>query len=89
LIAPLGTKPASALAETSLGDAPRSLVRAALAAEPAIYASKNTRDPEIAPLPAPWAKFLPSFDLAAAKAVTRLIGAPAAPPPPFAGHNTG
>lgn len=62
-------------------DVPESLVRKAATAEPPV--------PEAAavPLMAPWARYLPSFDLAAARAVALLIGAGEIPAPPFTRHD--
>jgi len=66
----------------------------ALAAEPALW-----RDQEFAGLAteaglarriiAPWARFLPSFDLAPAEAIAALIRADLPPKPPLARHNPG
>jgi tRNA(Ile)-lysidine synthase len=80
--------------ELPASDAPDSLVRAALACEPAPFPEKSgetgtglARAIGAVPLLAPWARFLPSFDLAPARAVAALIGAETPPEPPFAGHN--
>lgn len=97
LIAPLG---AAAAAKRSAGNgAPASLVRAALAAEPALwhggeclgFAGDVTTAPAIAlsPAVAPFARFLPSFDLALAGAVAELIGAPPVPALPSSRHSAG
>ena len=65
-----------------LGPVPDSLLRLAAAAQPALPATLTT-----VPILAPWARFLPSFDLAAAQALADLIGAPPIPPPPFQEHD--
>lgn len=75
---------------------PQSLVRAALAAWPAVRNEAGEavllgppvprEGPSATPLLSPWARFLPSFDLAAARAVAELVGARKMPAPPFAGH---
>lgn len=73
--------------------APGSLVRAATAAEPASRPDpagskpslQNPAQVEVLPLVAPFARFLPSFDLDLAVALANLVGAPALPAPPAAG----
>jgi tRNA(Ile)-lysidine synthase len=75
-------------------DTSLSFVTEALAAEPGLW-----RDGAFAGLAAdagvarriiaPWARFLPSFDLAPARAVAALIGADAPANPPLTGHNAG
>jgi tRNA(Ile)-lysidine synthase len=74
-------------------DVPTSLARAADAAQPAMWSdgerlglADGTRDITCSPAVAPWARYLPSFDLAPARAAARLVGAPAPPASPFAGH---
>ncbi|TPK97256.1 tRNA lysidine(34) synthetase TilS [Mesorhizobium sp. B2-4-12] len=98
LIAPLGAAAAKRLA-TGEGETPQSLIRAALAAEPA--ARQAVENPgsapdwpvsprfEARPVIAPFARFLPSFDLAPARAAALLIGTPPVPAPPLAGHSAG
>lgn len=71
---------------------PASLLRAAKAAEPRIRCaspellSDNTPDIQFLPVVAPFASFLPSFDLELAEAVSALIGAAPLPPTPLKGR---
>ncbi|RWP64597.1 tRNA lysidine(34) synthetase TilS [Mesorhizobium sp.] len=102
LIAPLGAARA-AKREIAEDGAPPSLVRAALAAEPALWRSSGPLGESLSPvqdspaLPrmaacpvvAPFARFLPSFDLAPAGTVAALIGALLLPAAPFSGHTAG
>jgi tRNA(Ile)-lysidine synthase len=97
LIAPIG-RDRAAEADLSGVDAPAGLVRAALAAQPGLLdegdASQRVSiglgggggDARLVPLVAPWARFLPAFDLDAARAAAALIGALKIPAPPFRGH---
>ena len=66
-------------------DAPPALLRAAAATMPALA------DPTLraVPIAAPWARLMPSFDLAPACAVLRLVGGDLPPPLPYAGHSEG
>ncbi|PAQ05834.1 tRNA lysidine(34) synthetase TilS [Mesorhizobium temperatum] len=102
LIAPLGAARAAKLAIAEDGTPP-SLVRAALAAEPVLWRSSEhlgesvslAQDRPVLPrmavcaVVAPFARFLPSFDLAPAGTVAALIGAPLLPATPFRGHTAG
>lgn len=72
---------------------PASLVRASAACLPALWANgechgwaDGRHGTTCEPVAAPWARYLPAFDLAPAAAVARLTGAAEPPPPPFAGH---
>jgi len=74
-------------------DAPPALVRAALAAEPALFRGETLVGPlpaapgvEAARAVAPYARFLPGFDYPLAAALQRLVGAPTLPTPPWRGH---
>jgi tRNA(Ile)-lysidine synthase len=93
VIAPAGTAYAASLAEAAEASVPKSLVRAALSAEPALWrgakclgfggnsgivAGYATR-----PVVAPWVRFLPSFDLMPARAMSDLLGAPEVPRSPL------
>jgi tRNA(Ile)-lysidine synthase len=69
-----------------------SLVQAALAAEPVLRLRGAVGQDEVAPpsegealqrVPAPWARFLPSFDLPTAHAIAGLFGCEAIPSPPL------
>lgn len=97
VIAPLG--PAAAGQAPPIEDIPASLSRAALAAEPSLWSGgerldfaggdAGRRPVSIVPAVAPFARFLPSFDLEPAAAVAALVGAPPLPAPPFRGHDGG
>jgi len=97
VIAPLG--PAAARRAPAAVNVPQSLLRAALAVEPALWRDGERLDfvhdaallsrISMVPAVAPFARFLPSFDLRLAAAVSALIGAPPLPPPPFRGHDRG
>ena len=73
---------------------PPSLVRAALAAEPALLSGDRRvalLDGSTSPVAAvrlapPWSRFLPCFDMALAGAVARIVGAPPFRSPPCHGH---
>ncbi|RWM82857.1 MAG: tRNA lysidine(34) synthetase TilS [Mesorhizobium sp.] len=102
LIAPLGAAGAAKRAIAEDGTPP-SLIRAALAAEPVLWRASEYPGQRLAPMQdspvlpgmavcpvvAPFARFLPSFDLAPAGTVAALIGAPRLPAPPFGGHTAG
>ncbi|MGB6116936.1 MAG: tRNA(Ile)-lysidine synthetase, partial [Mesorhizobium sp.] len=66
--------------------------RGAAAAEPRFVASGREADPankpETVPVAAPWAAFLPSFDLQPARSVMRLIGAAMPPDLPESGKTS-
>lgn len=64
------------------GDAPESLLRLAAAGRPVL-----ARNEEAVPILASWARYLPSFDIEAARASARLVGAGKIPDPPFRGHD--
>ncbi|MDG4883628.1 tRNA lysidine(34) synthetase TilS [Mesorhizobium sp. WSM4884] len=95
VIAPVGAVAARRSAPE--GDVPASLMRRALAAEPALWRDGERLDsaggggapPPMATVPvvSPFASFLPSFDLKPAAVVAKLIGAPPLPPLPFRGQD--
>lgn len=98
LIAPFGAMAAKRLAVGG-GETPPSLLRAALAAEPGWPQPVEKVGPEpdrptsqgfaASAVVAPFARFLPSFDLAPARAVAELIGAAPLPALPLRGHSVG
>lgn len=92
-VAALGAAQAKRTENQATG-APASLVRAATAAQPALWRDGECLGPLTAdtplhgiaarPVMAPWARFLPCFDLEPARAVAALVGAPMPPAPPLA-----
>lgn len=79
---------------------PQSLAGAALAVQPALWSGEACLGPavggnarargiEVVPVAAPWAHFLPSFDIEIARALAELLGCEAVPALPFVGHNEG
>ncbi|MDR7221510.1 tRNA lysidine(34) synthetase TilS [Aminobacter aminovorans] len=87
-LAPLGLTAAASMSQEA--NAPQSLVRAALQAEPALWRSETLAGlaflTNADAVVAPWARFLPGFDLAPARAVQKLIGARPIPASPCRGH---
>lgn len=94
-IAPVGAT-AGRAARSADPAIPDSLVRAARAREPVVAYPDGQRQgarpvsdrpvPPLLPCIAPWARFLPSFDLAPARAMAKILGAPQIPVPPFPEH---
>lgn len=87
-VAPLGVTAAAAMSPKA--NAPQSLVRAALAAEPALWRGEASAGlaflTNADAIAAPWARFLPGFDLAPARTVQKLIGGRPVPASPCRGH---
>ncbi len=91
-LAPFGAENARAAEIADVG-APAGLMRSALAAEPALWrdgrclgrASEGAAV-SLQPVAGPWARLLPSFDLAPARAVAGVIGGATIPPLPWRGH---
>lgn len=89
-IAPAGSS-APPVAPSGKNDVPASLFRAAHAAEPVFsgdFAEQNSASGDlrhglITPIVAPFARFLPGFDLELAEAVAALVGAPPLPASPL------
>lgn len=94
LIEPAGRASSCATGAADGPAAPASLVRAALAAEPALQAGGGAPVPLGAAsvpvaatrLAMPWSRLLPSFDMPLAEAVARAVGAPGFKSPPCHGH---
>ena len=90
VVGPAGKAPAL----SGEAPAPSSLMRAALAAEPAIMDGEGepvllgeTSSPVAATrLALPWSRFLPCFDMALAQSIARVVGAPPFRSPPCHGH---
>lgn len=95
LIGALGRQAAKA-AGSSASDVPASLLCGALATLPALWRGKEclgllaaegaSAGIAAVPVVAPFARFLPEFDLAPARAVARLLGAALPPDPPLKRH---
>jgi tRNA(Ile)-lysidine synthase len=92
-VAPAGADFAAQAASPG-DDTPESLARAALAAEPALWRDgacvglPGAGNPVRAvPIMSPWARFMPVFDIAAARAVAGLVGGAPIPPSPCKRHN--
>jgi tRNA(Ile)-lysidine synthase len=73
---------------------PRGLARAAWASQPVFLSAISGEiliDPpegvSFVPVAAPYARFLPLFDIELAEALNRLVGAPPMPAPPFQEHD--
>ena len=92
-VAPFGHRNAAAV--PTGGRAPSGLVRGALSAAPALWrdgsclglleARGRRHDNAAEPVASPWASYLPSFDLAPARAAAALLGSgKVIGPPPFA-----
>ena len=82
------------LLENAPGDVPARLTRAAFARLPAVWRSEEclglagtVEGTTCEPVVAPWARYLPSFDIAPARAVSALIGARPVPEAPFSGRS--
>jgi len=74
-------------------DAPASLAAAALAAQPLLLRQEAAGPdaigggvPSLMPVVAPFLDFLPSFDIAPARAMAKLIASGSPPAPPLSGH---
>lgn len=98
IVRAMGTVAAAVRASEFAGSAvPPSLVRAALAAEPTLHVREadndfDRHDPAIGEgmlrrVPAPYARFLPSLDLAPAEALRALFGGDDFPALPLDSHN--
>ena len=90
-VAAAGHERATSRAEPS-PDVPASLQRLAMAAEPVLAQPSGGGEIEASAevlrrVPAPWARYLPSFDFVLAEAVAVLLDAERFPPPPLRGHN--
>lgn len=97
-VGPLGREGAARFPAEAPAGVPPALARAARAAEPALFRGETLIGPDFspssaeggvaaAPAAAPFARFLPGFDLPLAAALHRLAGAPALPFPPWPEHN--
>lgn len=95
-IGPLGAA-ACTLAAPAAAGVPQGLARAALSLEPGLFDGGRLVGPaqtgaagshavSVMPVAAPFARFLPEFDMATAVALRRLLGRPPLPDPPWRNH---
>ena len=89
-VAPLGPERAAQWTGEA-GDAPKSLVRAALSGEPALFSHAEfiglaAEGAGAVRVVSPFARFLPDFDLALADALARMGNARRPPPSPWKDH---
>ena len=82
------------LVKKTPNNVPLRLVRAAFARLPAVWRGEEclglagaVEGTTCEPVVAPWARYLPSFDIAPARAVSGLIGARSVPEAPFSGRS--
>lgn len=91
-VTPLGS--VGAAAQERDASLPPALAQTAAAAMPLVRAgepaygrgSSPVENVSIVPVMAPWLRYLPGFDIPAARSVSRLIGAPEIPSSPWRGH---
>jgi len=80
-------------ARDPVADVPQSILRAAWAAEPAAISGSTTQSlveqRQAEPVMALWRQMLPSFDLAPAGAISRLLGIKQPHVSPYPGHGVG
>jgi tRNA(Ile)-lysidine synthase len=71
---------------------PAAMARLAAGAEPVFLDERgeglDVKGWAAIPVLAPWARFLPAFDLAPARALATLVGAPSLPDPPLAAERS-
>lgn len=91
IVAPRGEEAVGKIAALP-AEVPESIAAAALAAEPVLLdgetgllATESRQRGWCEPVMAPWHLFLSCFDLTLARAISKMVGAPAIPDPPLSG----